>query len=269
MPSASSPVAVIAAPDDRARSERLTCSGRTDPGSQRPGNQDRFGLLPDAGLVVVADGMGGANAGDVAARMAIELMSDAYADGEMTWPTGADALGTGDGLEYLVAAVERANRRIHRAAHQRRDWRGMGTTIAAVLALGSRAALVHVGDSRIYRLRGHQLDLCTEDHSLFNELVRLGLADPEHPEAFTHHNVLTRALGMKPTIEVDSRLLDTLPGDTFLVCSDGLWGVVDPGELAAILVEQPDLDEACARLVDRANDLGGPDNVTAVLLRIG
>ncbi len=143
----------------------------------------------------------------------------------------------------------------------------MGTTIAAVLACGDRAALAHVGDSRIYRLRGRRLDLLSEDHSLFNEFVRAGLADPEHPEEFEQRNVITRAVGVDPAVEVDARLVEVAPGDTFLLCTDGLSGVLEHRELTSILLAHPNLDEAVERLITRANEHGGPDNITALLVR--
>src|SRR5262249_26289328 len=134
-----------------------------------------------------------------------------------------------------VGAVQRANGCIHGAALHTRSCQGMGTTIAALLALGHRAALAHVGDSRIYRFRGGRLAQLTEDHSLFNAWVRAGRADPEHPEAFLYRNVITRALGTEATVEVDARLVDVTDGDTFLLCSDGLHGVVPHRELAEML----------------------------------
>ena len=146
-------------------------------------------------------------------------------------------------------------------------WKGMGTTIAAELMCGQRAAVAHVGDSRVYRLRGRALDLLTEDHSLFNDCVRARVADPEHPEDFALRHVMTRALGTQPAVEVERRLVDVAPGDTLLHCSDGLHGVVPHRELCGILLEHERLDEAVHRLVARANDRGGPDNVTCVLVR--
>jgi protein phosphatase len=264
----SASITALTTPHDDARPQRLTYAGRTDPGRRRSENQDRFALLPDAGLVVVADGMGGTTAGDVAARMAVELVCGAYIDVNTTWPGGTTEAGL-HGLPRLEAAVQHANRRIHRAAQRRAEWYGMGTTIAAVLALGSRMALVHVGDSRVYRLRQGRLERVTEDHSLFSDLVRVGAADPEHPEPGVPRHVLTRSLGMAPTVKAECRLIDALPGDTFLVCSDGLWSVVRSREIAAILLSHPDLDEATARLVERANELGGPDNITTVLIGVG
>jgi protein phosphatase len=225
----------------------------------REENQDRYGVLPEAGLFVVADGMGGAAAGETAARMAVELVAE---------PLVAAAPSAGDaGLASLVAAIQHANHGIHAAAQRTPAWRGMGTTIAAVLAQGRRAVVAHVGDSRVYRLRGRRLDLMTEDHSLFNAMVRAGRVDPDHPEKFPNAHVITRALGTEPAVEVDARLVPIAPGDTFLLCSDGLSGVVPHAELLAIVLGHEHLDDAAAGLLARACERGAPDNVTVVLAR--
>jgi protein phosphatase len=232
----------------------------------REENQDRFGVHPELGLFLVADGMGGAAAGEVAAQMAVDLVREAVLDEDATWPSGMTE-PTEKGLRELVAAIQRANHCIHGRASRTPGWMGMGTTIAALLACDHLVALAHVGDSRVLRLRGRRLDLMTQDHSLFNEFVRRGLADPDHPEEFPYRNMITRALGADKTVEVEGRWVDVAPGDTFLLCSDGLSGVVDHCELAKILLEHPDLDAAVEVMVNRANQNGGPDNITVVAVR--
>jgi protein phosphatase len=235
---------------------------------QRFENQDRFGLFPDIGLAVVADGMGGEAAGDVAAQMAVQLVCEAFSDTDVTWPINGAPQSDGV-LAILVAAIERANHCIHRAGEQTPHWRGMGTTIAALLVFGDRAAVAHVGDSRVHRLRERRLTALTEDHSFYCELVRQGLANPDRPDNYARYqHVLTRALGTRPTVEVDRRLVDVAPGDLFLLCSDGLHGVLDPRALAEILIAHTNLDDAVEQLVACANRLGGPDNITAVVARI-
>jgi protein phosphatase len=145
----------------------------------------------------------------------------------------------------------------------------MGTAIAALLVHDDRAVVAHVGDSRVYRFRDRQLTALTEDHTVFNALVHHGLADrDERGERAISHHVLTRALGTRATVEVDARLVDVVPGDVFLLASDGLHGVVDHDALIEIMTAHPNLDEAVEQLVARANSLGGPDNITAVLVRI-
>jgi len=223
-------------------------------------------VFPDLGLFVVADGMGGAAAGEVAAQMAVEHVCKAVADLEVTWPMGMPAPGQA-GLPRLVAGIERANHQINAASLRRPELHGMGTTIAAVLACGSRAVVAHVGDSRVYRLRGRMLDQMTEDHSWLNALVRRGIIDPDRAGQYAHRNVITRAVGPDAAVEVDARVVDVAAGDTFLLCSDGLCGVLARDELAGILNAHVDLDEAVQQLIARANELGGPDNITAIAVR--
>jgi protein phosphatase len=233
----------------------------------REHNEDRFGLFPELGLYVVADGMGGAAAGEVAAQMAVDLIHEAIVDPDETWPNN-DVGPLSLGQSLLVAAIRRANHRIHGVALQRPEWRGMGTTIVALLLCGARAALAHVGDSRVYRVRGRRLERLTEDHSLWNALLRRGLVDAANEKRFTRRNVITRNLGDTPDVEVEARWVDVIPGDTFLLCSDGLHGTVDDEQLAAVLREHEHPTLAVARLIQLAKDHGGPDNITAALVRI-
>ncbi|APR83399.1 Protein serine/threonine phosphatase PrpC, regulation of stationary phase [Minicystis rosea] len=242
---------------------RLRFAGATDQGLRRKSNEDCHGLFPAESLFVLADGMGGAAAGEIAARMAVELTHDAFVGAGVPSSRGAGR----SALTRLVGAVEQANHGVYWASRGSQALRGMGTTLAALAACGPRAALVHVGDSRIYRLRGCRLEQLTEDHSLFNEFVRAGYADPDRPEDFPHRNVITRSLGTHPTVEVEARLVDVEIGDTFLLCSDGLCGVLAHDELEEVLIAHADLDEAVKQLVACANDQGGPDNITAVLVR--
>ncbi len=253
----------LSAPARHAFTHRIVFAGATDKGLERSHNEDRYGTFPDLGLFIVADGMGGAAAGDVAARMAVEVICRAVVEATATGtqpPAGRAA------LTVVTTAIERANQCVNEAAQRVPGCRGMGTTVAAVLARGDLAVLAHVGDSRIYRLRDRHLELLTEDHSLFNDFVRHGLADPDHPERFPHRNVISRAVGTKPTVEVEARLVEAAPGDALLLCSDGLSGVVPHAELAAALLAHTNPDEAVAALIRRANELGGPDNITAVLV---
>jgi serine/threonine protein phosphatase PrpC len=246
----------------------MVWAGATHPGMERIQNEDRFGIFPDVGLFIVADGMGGTAAGEVAAQMAVDLISEAFLDSDVTWPLHVEA-PPGKGLSLLIAATRRANHCIHSAAQLEVAYRGMGTTLAALVERGQRAALAHAGDSRIYRLRGRRLDLMTEDHSLFNEWVRCGQADPDRPEDFPYRNLITRALGPAQDVDVEGRVVEVQPGDIFLLCSDGLTGVLSDGDIADTLREYVDLDEAAAQLIACANAGGGPDNITAVLLRAG
>jgi protein phosphatase len=229
----------------------------------RTHNEDRYRVFPEAGLFLVADGMGGRAAGEVAAQMAVDLVAEPF----VTRPPEDAPPESGAARNALVGAIERANREIHQAARRAPGWKGMGTTLAALLVCGRRAAVAHIGDSRVYRLRGRRLDLLTEDHSLWNECVRAGTVDVDHPEEFKLGHLITRALGTDPAVEVDARLVALEPGDTFLLCSDGLHGTVPHAELLGVLLESERLDDAADRLVQRANDRGATDNVTAVLIR--
>jgi protein phosphatase len=208
--------------------------------------------------------MGGGASGHVAARMAVDLVVDKFMGAEVM---RRDSPPSGAALERLVDAVQHANAGVHGAACNAPAFQGMGTTLAALLTCGNRAALAHVGDSRIYRLRGNHLTQLTEDDSLFNDYVRAGRIHPDRAGAFQYHHVITRAIGSGPTVEVDARIVDVMPGDTFLLCSDGLYGVVRHQHLMEILTEHLDLNEAVGHLIEHANEQGGPDNITAVLVR--
>jgi protein phosphatase len=168
----------------------------------------------------------------------------------------------------LVAGVQRANSHIAGISRRHRDMRGMGTTFVGLLVVEDRLVIAHVGDSRVYRLRGQELDLLTEDHSLLNDLIRRGMWDPAEVDVFPHRNVITRAVGTDDELEVDTRIEVPQPGDVYLLCSDGLHGIVDHQQIASVLLTHQDLTLAAVRLIDLAYDHGGPDNVTVVILRV-
>ncbi|AUX26794.1 protein phosphatase [Sorangium cellulosum] len=255
----------------------VEAAGITHPGMVRDTNEDSYAILESRGLFLVADGMGGRAAGEVASRMAIETVRDFFNDPESTWPIavgvgpptlrGAEARYVDQGLPLLVAGIQLANGRIFSAARRDREKRGMGTTFAAALARDGFVAIAHVGDSRVYRLRDHRLELLTRDHSLVNECIRLGHLLPEQASSFPLQHVITRALGTDEAVEVETRIDAIESGDILLLCSDGLSGVVSAQDIASILETHPDLGEMTSRLVKRANENGGPDNVTCVVVR--
>ncbi len=245
-----------------------TAYGETDPGRVREKNEDAFALLPHLGLFMVADGMGGAAAGEVASRMVIEQVERSVADGETTWPMDSSISGPESGPRRLIAGIHRANRKIHDLGTRDRRHIGMGTTFAGLLLLPRCAVIAHVGDSRVYRWRDGQLAPLTYDHSLANALIERGLLRPEDVPSFRRRNVITRAVGVQDSVEVDTRIVDIRPGDTFLLCTDGLHGEVSHEEIAAVLRSSGQPAEAVGRLVDLANEKGGPDNVTVVLVRL-
>lgn len=243
--------------------------GVSHPGIVRRHNEDTYLVRPATGLFVVADGMGGAAAGEVASRMAVDAVSAFIADPDMTWPAGSAPRAPSPGLPLLVAGVEMANARVHAAATADHLKAGMGTTLIGALVLEGRVALAHVGDSRAYLLRGRCLERLTEDHTIVNEMLRAGVMTKDAAQTSEVRHLLSRAVGTQADVEVDARHVRVEAGDSLLLCSDGLHGVVGDEDIAAILLAERDLTRAATRLVERANDAGGPDNITAVLVRIG
>jgi PPM family protein phosphatase len=228
-------------------------AGLTDVGREREGNEDSFLVRPP--LFVVADGMGGAQAGEVASRTLVEVFEEAAAAGELP--------------DALEATVQKANGRIHQMAVDDPKLKGMGCTATASFVSGGRLTTAHVGDSRLYRLREGPLEQLTEDHSLVGGLVRLGQLTPEEAEVHPQRSVILRAVGVEESVEVDLLEHDVEPGDVYLACSDGLSGMVRDEVIAETLKAFPALDVAAQMLIELANAAGGRDNITAVLFRVG
>ena len=229
-------------------------AGRTDPGRVRRRNEDAFVLDPP--LFAVADGMGGAQAGEVASRLAAAAFRE-YHEADQLAPN-----------ERLQAIIQEANRRIYERARADSDVSGMGTTLTAALLTGGRLTVGHVGDSRAYRIRDDELEQLTEDHSLVGDLMRSGRLTPEEADAHPQRSVITRALGTDPEVSVDTLTVDTEPGDLFLLCSDGLTTMVTDEDILRILSAAPTLDAAARELVRAANAGGGEDNVTVVIFGV-
>ena len=229
-------------------------AGRTDVGRQRSANEDSLVLNPP--LFAVADGMGGAKAGEVASAVAVEAVESATESSE---PTEAQ----------LASIVRQANRRIYDLAVADESRRGMGTTLTLAKLHGDEVSLAHVGDSRAYRLRGGELEQLTRDHSLVAELERSGQITPEAAEHHPQRSIITRALGPEPDVEVDTYTLAGREDDLFLICSDGLTSMISDGEMGSILRSAGSLDEAAEELVRAANQSGGKDNITVILFRLG
>ena len=225
----------------------------TDTGRQRRANEDS--LLARSPLFVVADGMGGAQAGEVASRIAVESFSDGLEDAAQ--PELA-----------LSALALAANSRIHELSHSNAEQAGMGTTLTAVYVGEREVAIAHVGDSRAYCLRDGELLRLTDDHSLVDELVRQGRLTPEEAVEHPQRSVITRALGPEMEVEVDTRSFRARDGDVYLLCSDGLTTMLEEAQLADILRAHPRLSEAGEALIAAANEAGGRDNITVVLLRL-
>jgi PPM family protein phosphatase len=249
---------------------RVLTAGLTDVGRKRTHNEDSFAIVETEHLFLVADGMGGHSSGEVASRMAIETVSEFFqatsADPEATWPYKMDKSRDYD-ENRLITGVKLANRRIFEAAQRETRLHGMGTTMVALLCVGDSCIVGHVGDSRVYRLRGNSLQQITEDHSLLNDYKKMKTMTQEEIDHFPHKNVIVRALGMKETVKVDAIHERPQPGDTYILCSDGLSGPLSDDDIRDTVVGNKDLRGAAQALIDRANANGGPDNVTAVLIR--
>jgi PPM family protein phosphatase len=245
----------------------------THPGIRRTSNEDSYTARPDLGLFIVADGMGGHVAGEVASRIAVDAIEafigeTASDSSTITWPHPIDPILGVDGTR-LKSAFHLANRRLADEVAAAVDLRGMATTASTVLLKDdSRAMLAHVGDSRIYLFRDNELERMTDDHSWVEEQMRAGLLSPLEARQHPWRNVVTRALSGGEDPEVDVKELSLQPGDRLLLCSDGLSSVVPDERIEEILRAQPVPTEACQALVDEANGAGGPDNITTLILQI-
>ena len=242
---------------------RAIAAGLTDIGRERSLNEDRFVLLPAFNVFVVADGMGGHQSGEVASRMAASTVATYFR-------THADDAGEAALSDKLRDAVREANTRIFSRGDDSRSHRGMGTTVVAAAFSPKDATMhvVHAGDSRAYLFRGESVKQLTRDHSLLSDAL---LERPELTEsdlAYLPKNVITRALGIAPVVDLDVCACPAEVGDVFLLCSDGLTGLVEDASIGEIVRGTPSLTEACSRLIEAANRNGGRDNITAVLVRI-
>jgi len=243
--------------------------GLTDVGRQRHHNEDAFLVQPDAGLFLVADGMGGHAAGEIASRIAAESVAEFIQhtiSDDGTWPHAYDE-NFKRSTNRLMAAVKLANTRVLEAMRKDTRLRGMGTTVVASLVDGDMVSFAHVGDSRAYMIRGSQMSRITNDHSWVFEQVMAGMLTEAEAEKHPLRNVITRALGGALSVIPDASEIECKPGDVYLLCSDGLTGMVPDDEILRVVTEHDDLEDACKNLVQFANDRGGYDNVTAVLIR--
>jgi protein phosphatase len=229
-------------------------AGASDTGRKRRRNEDSYVLAPP--IFAVADGMGGAQAGEIASRLAAAAL-------EETDP------GAKSGAERVTSLIQEANRRVHQRAIADPATSGMGTTMTVALVEGTRVTFGHVGDSRAYRYRDGAIEQITEDHSLVNELLKSGKLSPEEADSHPQRSVITRAVGTDPDVDVDSFTIDAEVGDVFLICSDGLTDMVDDEDIRSVLEKfHNDLDRATKSLVSAANRGGGEDNITVVAFAI-
>ena len=249
---------------------KIRYAAKTDVGLKRTHNEDYFSLIEDEQLFMVADGMGGHASGEVASKMAADAIAEFYLrtkDEDATWPYKMDRQ-----LSYienrLVCGIKLANYRIFEAAAQDIRFKGMGTTIVSLLLNGEKLYVAHVGDSRCYRVREGKIQQLTRDHSLLEDYMD---AKPDMTEEekrnFPHKNVITRALGMRDTVQVDIKREEIKDGDTFVLCSDGLSGMVRDEGITELISGSADLEAAVNSLIDAANRSGGVDNITALVLQ--
>ncbi|MET0592155.1 MAG: cyclic nucleotide-binding domain-containing protein [Polyangiaceae bacterium] len=255
--------------------ENIRFFAATDVGKVRDHNEDNYLVDKKLALFVVADGMGGHAAGEVARALAVRTVHDEvnkekqliedYENGA----TGAAKVTARDILNLLEFAVQRACARIHEEAQGDKQKRGMGTTLSSLLVVGNKGFIAHVGDSRIYMMRSGKVQQLTEDHTVFNELIKRGKLTRDQIEKVAHKNAITRAVGVYERVEIDTLLIELLPGDQFLLASDGLHGYVQSAEDLTPYLSESDGDAAVAALIAFANNAGGKDNITSIVVRLG
>jgi serine/threonine protein phosphatase PrpC len=252
-------------------SGKINFAELTDTGRVRDHNEDAIGTNADVGLMVLADGMGGYNAGEVASGIAVQIVAELAS--EAANREELNDLDPHSGLMrqsiILRDAVYRSNKIIFQTAQSQTHCEGMGTTIVACMFYDDKVSIAHVGDSRAYRLRGGQLDQMTLDHSLLQELVDRGFYSEEEAQRSTNRNYVTRALGVEPTVEVEVHEYDVIPDDVYLLCSDGLCDMVEDDDIhLTISTFNASLDVVGQQLIDLANDHGGRDNISVMLAQV-
>ncbi|MBN1614701.1 MAG: Stp1/IreP family PP2C-type Ser/Thr phosphatase [Deltaproteobacteria bacterium] len=245
---------------------KLSVGAQTDAGMVRSNNEDNFFIAPEMGLLVVADGMGGHASGEVASKMAIDVIKD-YFDG---LSSGQEKLiGTyhedfSRATNRIASALRLANMAVYEASMSAPQWHGMGTTLACVFVENNRLSIAHVGDSRVYLIRAGEIEQLTDDHSLVYEQVKRDLITKEQAEKSEMKNILTRAIGTSPDVGVDIDEMNISDGDILLLCTDGLTGMVLDDQILSVVTQTRDPHEACDSLIRLANENGGLDNVTVI-----
>lgn len=245
---------------------KLTAYGMTDTGMKRTRNEDSYAVEADHGLFIVADGMGGHTDGDMASSIAVtktaEFVKTALADSEITWPFGMDHTAPRE-INILSTGIRLANKSVFNES------KGMGTTMVVLLIKDEKAYICHVGDSRAYRIRDNSIHQITEDHSLVAEELKRGTITKEQARGYALRHVITRAVGITPDVKADYNIESIMSGDIFLLCSDGLSGMLEDEEILEIILKNKNIDEQCAKLIKKANEKGGSDNITAVIVMCG
>jgi PPM family protein phosphatase len=255
---------------DMSSKNALDVASRTDVGRIRSRNEDRIGQDLRIGAVMLADGMGGHSGGDIASTIAVDtVLQQLQVLAPATSPSAKDLAEGHHRLRLALSrAVTKANEIIYTTAEAQPQYRGMGTTLVAAIFRGDRIVIANVGDSRLYRIRGASMEQLTVDHTMVQELIDKGLVTPAQAYASLNRNIITRALGPHPTVAIDIREDKVLPGDIYLLCSDGLTDMVEDRHIHRVITTYgADLDEAAEQLVVRANGNGGKDNTSVVLVR--
>jgi serine/threonine protein phosphatase PrpC len=247
---------------------RLRYAARTDPGRVRAHNEDAFSIRPDLSFAVVADGMGGYSAGEVASGIATAVLTEALEE-RLRDPKTLRNKDTRQLHRLMVDCIEHASASIFEAARLDPGYQGMGTTLVAALFHYHGVSIAHVGDSRGYRLRDGELEQLTRDHSFLQEQIDAGLITIEQARNSQDRNLVTRAMGVEPEVEVEIHLHDVRTGDLFLLCSDGLTEMLSDRRIAAELTgASHDLELVCQALIDAANERGGLDNISVALVAV-
>lgn len=250
---------------------KFISAARTHVGMKRSHNEDSFLVVDECPLFVVADGMGGHSSGEVASKIAVDTIANFFRetknDDEITWPFKAEPT-----ISYehnrILAGIKLANLRIYEIASSNLNYKGMGTTIVSLLPSNGKGLICHVGDSRAYLIRNETIRQLTEDHSLLNDYMKIAQLSKEEIKNFPHKNIIVRALGMKDKVQIDTITVNIEPEDIFLLCTDGLTGEVNEEEiLKTVLEKKDDLDAASDFLIEKANQGGGKDNITLVIIR--
>lgn len=252
-------------------SAALEVVGLSDPGMVRGHNEDAIAMHPDLGLVVLADGMGGYNAGEVASGIATTLLAEGVKSSlELLAPHLADPQQASTAIRRLLSdEIAKANLAIFQTAQSQPQCAGMGTTLVTALFRDNKLTVAHVGDSRLYRLRAEQFEVVTKDHSLLQEQIDSGFITPAQAKLSHNKNLVTRAVGVDPDLDADIAEHEVLAGDVYLLCSDGLNDMVDDEEIGLVLnTLRGNLPVAAAQLIQMANDNGGRDNVSVILIRV-
>ncbi|MBI4640959.1 MAG: Stp1/IreP family PP2C-type Ser/Thr phosphatase [Candidatus Tectomicrobia bacterium] len=247
----------------------ITFGAKTDVGLKREANEDSYGIEEDLGLFLVADGMGGHAAGEIASRMAVNIIRENLAKSLHNRGAIMGKYKSEFSLaaNQLASSIRLANRAVYEAAKDKPEYSGMGTTIVGILTQGRTVVFANVGDSRIYRIRNFDIEQISEDHSLVMEQIRRGIITKEEAKRSRFKNIITRALGIAENVQITLDEQPIFPGDYLLLCCDGLHTLVDDHEMLEIVLTcKGDLDSACHRMVHLANERGGHDNITVVLV---